>query len=158
MENITKAQGDQIISLLGQILAALNTAKEGGGFAVGGTEPGWGNLTGWKAVKLPSWAKFQAGTPIGLLSQKSLDYWLNWQPRPWQKDDGTEVPPKQADLDLRKALDEARAAIKSGAHVCPDRNPPDRGGSGSPPPRRSSAPRPQREAPAAESADSDVPF
>lgn len=158
---MTKAQGEQIIGLLGQILVALNGIKDGGSMSVSGrggsADPNFreGVFTGWKAARVPSWTKFDRGVQFGDLSGKSLDYWLNsWQPNGYNGN-----PPKPEDLALRQLLDEGKAEVDSGAYVPPkytnkpkepksDRPAPRSGGSGGRP-----APAPQDE-----SNDEDMPF
>ena len=63
---------------------------------------------GLRAMKVPSWAKFDKGIPLGEITEKSLAWWVgSYVPKPFEKRDGTVTPPAAADVRLRKALDEA---------------------------------------------------
>ena len=143
---------EEIRDLLRVQNALLEKLVSGGGAknpaagAAGGT-----HHSGWKAVRVPSWAKFDGGIPFGDLSIKSLTFWLNWQPRPYK-----DRPISETDKALRAALDEAQADIESGKHIPPERTirP-----AGSQPQR--GAPSAQHEPPPADPAsitDEDVPF
>ena len=69
---------------------------------------GAGQSAGWRVMKVPSWAKFDAGKQFGDLDDKGLFFWTSkWFPKPFTKTDGTIVPTKSTDAALRKALDEA---------------------------------------------------
>lgn len=103
-------QLDQIIGLLKEILAAT---KAGGGVknASGHKE---GVFSGWKAARVPMWAKFDGGIQFGELSGKALAFWLGYQPKGYQG-----APPKPEDLAMRKLLDQAQSDIDSGAYIPP---------------------------------------
>tara|TARA_R110002050_G_scaffold69003_1_gene149417 strand:+ start:1287 stop:1730 length:444 start_codon:yes stop_codon:yes gene_type:complete len=101
--------------------------------------------TGWRAFKVPQWAKFDAGTPLGDISAKSLRWWIDtYEPKPWySKKEGVEKPPASADLALRKALDQAKQELDGGEQVPNEPDP---------------APKPRPEPDAASIEDDDIPF
>lgn len=115
MEPITKEQGDKIISLLEQILAKGGVGGGGSNTGGGGANPKFkeGAFTGWKAARVPGWAKFDAGVQLGDLNAKGLAFWLAYEPRPYQGN----ISPQ--DLALRRLLDQAKADVDSGAWVPP---------------------------------------
>jgi len=102
-----------------QILAAVSRLIA----IASGDKAAAAGLTGWKAVLVPEWARYDAGTPLGLLGKKGLDYWLAWHPKPYTNDKGKTYPIKPDDAALRASLDEAAAAIASGAYVPPQFGP-----------------------------------
>lgn len=106
-------QGQKIIELLEDILTAIKANGTGGGVknTSGHKE---GVFSGWKAARVPMWAKFDGGIQFGDLSGKALAFWLNYQPKGYNG-----APPKPEDLALRKLLDQAQMDIDSGAYVPP---------------------------------------
>jgi hypothetical protein len=110
---MTPDQGQKIIELLEDILTAIKANGSGGGVknASGHKE---GVFDGWKAARVPMWAKFDGGIQFGDLSGKALAFWLGYQPKGYQG-----APPKAEDVALRKLLDQAQADVSSGAWVPP---------------------------------------
>lgn len=147
MDTITKEQGDEIISLLKQILAKGGVGSGGSGGGAGG-DPGFreGVFTGWKAVRITF--GFDKGVQLGDLGGKGFAYFFDkWQPR---------EPVKAEDAALQRALAEAKIEIDSGAYVPPKytNKPyvPKDGGAGRGPSGERPAPAPQ------DQIDEDVPF
>jgi hypothetical protein len=110
---MTPDQGQRIIELLEDILTAIKANGSGGGVknASGHKD---GVFDGWKAARVPMWAKFDGGIQFGDLSGKALAFWLGYQPKGYQG-----APPKAEDVALRKLLDQAQADVSSGAWVPP---------------------------------------
>lgn len=112
--------------------------------------------TGWKAARVPRWAKFDKGIPFGDLSAKSLAYWFKWTPQGFRG-----APPSDSDITLRKLLDEAQAQIDAGTYIPPERTvkPAGYDEANPRPPRRETpvddGPEPM---PGGEIRDEDVPF
>lgn len=111
---MTPDQGQKIIELLEDILAAIKANGTGGG--VKNADPNFkeGAFTGWKAARVPSWAKFDGGIQFGDLSGKALAFWLSYQPKGFQG-----AAPRAEDLALRKHLDQAQQDIESGTYTPP---------------------------------------
>lgn len=129
----------QIIGLLTEIRDLLKAGAAS-------SDPNFkeGVFTGWKAARVPGWAKFDKGVQFGDLSGKSLDYWINsWAPNGYNGN-----PPKPEDMALRKLLDEGKAEVESGAYVPPQytnkpREPKKDAASSRPAPRSKPTPPPQ---------------
>lgn len=153
MENPnTLEQLDQIIGLLKEILAA--TKANGGGAKA--TDPNFkeGVFSGWKAARVPSWAKFDGGVQFGDLSGKALAFWLGYQPKGFQG-----APPKAEDMALRKMLDQAQQDIDSGEYKPPQyTNKPKESKATTPKPAARPAPSEAQQANVSDDTGEDVPF
>lgn len=87
-----------------ELLERIAVALEKGGIGASGA----GQSGGWRAMLVPKWAKYDAGKPFGELNDKGLAFWVSgYVPKPFEKRDGTVVPPSAVDTALRKALDQA---------------------------------------------------
>lgn len=76
--------------------------------------PSYTEHTGWKAVRVPDWSKYDGGIPLGDLGEKGLAYWLSWQPKGFRG-----KPASEQDLAFREALDQADDEIKAGTYTPP---------------------------------------
>lgn len=140
----------KLLEILGSIDLSLKelakAAKERPAASSGG-----GQSAGWRSMKVPSWAKFDAGKQFGELDDKGLFFWTSkWFPKPFTKGDGSVVPPKSTDAALRKALDEAAKEL---GLPLPEGYEPE-----SAPKATEQAPTSRPTPPPADSVDEDVPF
>ena len=96
----------QSLALLGKILTALESRPaQASGAQTGGYKPSTGPLTGWRAYVL-TFSK-NKGTPLGKLNEKQLQWYMENC-----KGEGYKgAPPRQSDLDLKAALDAAKAEL-----------------------------------------------
>ena len=120
--SLSASQGKRIIELLEDILTATkaNASARPASSTASSTSatPSGRAFIGWKAFPVPRFIKAYAGCKMGDMTKRDLDWWAgNYEPKEFKGQI------QQADIDFRKALDEAAKDPTAGEGATPPPRP-----------------------------------